>query len=682
MKLFKYHKKLIGNGMRLKIVLSTPKFMLHFSTFERNQELIPFDQPRVILQKNNSNKSDKNPLIAKLETFVNANLHNEQFGVEQLAEMMGMSRSHLHRKLQKIKGKSISRFIREYRLRVAREMLIEKEMTAAEVSHAVGFGSPSYFNKCFTEYFGYSPGKARLKVGQEISRNTKSKSSKNKIFLWLSSVAAIALVAFLIFYQNKKEVVVAETAPKEISITVLPFKNLSSDEENQYLADGMVDAISRNLSNIESLNIINSSAIGPLKSVKEIRETLNISTVLQGSIQRQDSIIRVEVKLLDTSDESQIWAEHYDRKLIDILKINSDIAQNVAKALNTTITSEEKSIIENRSLYNPIAYDYSMQGLYHFEQLTPEGQVQALRFFEKALEIDSTLAPAYHGIAGIYLWKASSFGSEMEAYEAVEKARFYIKKTRQYDANMLESLGQEAYISLYIDWDFEKAERLFLSCIDKSIPIYHAIYINLLMHENRHKEAYEHSIEFTVKHPFYHNSAVSVISFFTGDYERGKEFIESRANTSTISLFNLGTFGFFYLNYGEYDKAISWFEKEEKIYGVRLPRTISLMGAAYARKGNTQKALELQGELKELKSKTNGGAPAFGIAIIYSALGKKQEALKWLKISVENRESEVLRLVSDPQLYSLHGMPEFDALVKQVGFRERAYPVELPAHFQ
>ena len=181
--------------------------MLHFSTFESNSRLIPLDQPSTILQENNIKRSDKNPLILKLETFVNANLHNEQFGVEQLAEMMGMSRSHLHRKLHKVKGKSISRFIREYRLEAARKMLIEKEMTASEVSHAVGFGSPSYFNKCFTEYFGYSPGKARLKVDQEITRNTESKSSKNKIFLWLSGLAAAILIGFLIFSQNKKEAV-------------------------------------------------------------------------------------------------------------------------------------------------------------------------------------------------------------------------------------------------------------------------------------------------------------------------------------------------------------------------------------------------------------------------------------------------------------------------------------------
>ncbi|MBM1107820.1 helix-turn-helix domain-containing protein [Aurantibacter crassamenti] len=619
-------------------------------------------------------------LLDKLEVHITANLENEQFGVEQLADMMGMNRSHLHRKLHKVKGKSISRFIREFRLEKAREMLIEKEMTASEVSHAVGFGSPSYFNKCFTEYFGYSPGKARLKVGQEITG--KAESSNNKSLLWVGGLAATILLGFLIFSQDKKEVVIAEPAPKEKSIIVLPFKNLSSDEENQYLADGMVEAISRHLSSIESLEIINSTAIGPMNSIKEIGKTLNISTVLQGSIQKQDSIIRIEVKLVNTSDESQIWAEHYDRKLKDILTINSNIAQHVALALQTTLTSKEEAIIEKRSSYNPIAYDYYMQGEYHFSQLTPAGQVEALKFYKKAMKIDSTLALAYNGIAGTYLWKASSFGHELEPEEAVEKAKYYIERARHYDPDIWEINAQEAYISLYIDWDFEKSEKLFLACLDKSTPIYQVIYVNFLMYEHRYQEALKYYTTFTKRFPYFPNSAIPWLSYYSGDYEKGTEFIDSRANSGAISLFNYGAFGFFYLNYGEYDKAINWLEKEEEMYGVRLPRTISLLGAAYAKKGDIQKAVTLQNELKELKSKNSAGSLAWSIAIISCALGEKDEALKWIKTAIEEHEQEIVWLVSEPQLYPLHGMPEFDALVKQVGFREHAYPVELPAHFQ
>lgn len=225
-------RRLNDKGLSFEILLATPKFSLHFCTFERNGELVPLVQPRSILLENNNIKENKHPLLQKMERFIVVNLDNEQFGVEQLAEQVGMSRSHLHRKLKKVSGKSISQFIREYRLQEARNMLIEKEMTASEVSHAVGFGSPSYFSKCFTEYFGYSPGKARLKVGRgETHLSRKNFTGRSKL-PWLAGLAALVMAGFLYFYFNKRQEVVAESVPKEKSIIVLPFKNLSSDEEN------------------------------------------------------------------------------------------------------------------------------------------------------------------------------------------------------------------------------------------------------------------------------------------------------------------------------------------------------------------------------------------------------------------------------------------------------------------
>ena len=620
-------------------------------------------------------------LLEKLEAHIAGNLHNEQFGVEQLAEMMGMSRSHLHRKLHKIKGKSISRFIREYRLEAARKMLIEKEMTASEVSHAVGFGSPSYFNKCFTEYFGYSPGKARLKVGQEITRNTESKTSKNKIFLWLSGLAAAILVGFLIFSQNKKEVIVAETAPEEKSIIVLPFKNLSSDEENQYLADGMVDAISRHLSEIGELKVLSSSASGELTSVKEIGEKLEVVNVLQGSIQRQDSLLRVEIKLINTSDEKQLWAENYDRKVFDALLVQSEIAQRVAKIMKVKLSSKEKGNIEKRTSYSPEAYDNFLKGWYNFNQFSQEGQQKAFKYFEKAISVDSTLASAYLGMAMYYQVKASVWGAEFTVEEAFSKAKPYLDKTLELDPELKEGYGWKAFERLFGSWDFRGSEENYKISIESKFPVFLALYANFLHYENRHAEGFEIADRLNREYPYYPNNQMLLSYYYNKKYEEGLEFMKTRLKLYS-NYYTYDTAGFFSLNTGDYDRAISLFQKAIDLEGNRFPRMLSWMGAANAHKGETQKAQELLNELKTLKEKTDAGSPAFFIAIIHSALGEKQEALKWLKTSIDDHEMEVPWLVSEPQLYPLHGMPEFDALVKQVGFREHAYPVELPTHFQ
>ena len=155
-------------------------------------------------------------------------------------------------------------------------------------------------------------------------------------------------------------------------------------------------------------------------------------------------------------------------------------------------------------------------------------------------------------------------------------------------------------------------------------------------------------------------------------FEEGEAFINERLNSFSNNYLAYDNSGFFMLNTGNYKKAIQFFKQLLKIENKRFPRILSWMGAAYAHKGETQKSKVLLNELKELKSKSDSGSPAFFIAIIYSALGKKQQALKWLKTAINNREMEIPWLVSEPQLYPLHGMVEFDALVNLAWQKENA----------
>ncbi len=660
--------------------------MLHFSTFESNQRLIPFDETSAILQENNTKNNDKHPLIAKLETFVNANLHNEQFGVEQLAEMMGMSRSHLHRKLHKVKGKSISRFIREYRLEAARKMLIEKEMTASEVSHAVGFGSPSYFNKCFTEYFGYSPGKTRLKVGQEITRNTVSKSSKSKMFLWLSGLAAAILVGFLIFFQNKKEVVVAETIPEEKSIFVMPIDNLSTDENNNYLAFGMRDALHRHLGNLEGINLISPLAFDPRLERTELVNTIGKekrnAVLLVGSLQRAENSLRMEFSLINPKTKQQVWAEKYDREVEDILSIQNELAQNVAHKLQVVISKEDKSQLIRETSYDPKAYELYLQGWYQYNSLSRKSNERALYYLTEAIKKDSTLPMAYMGLATYYAGEASVSVSNLEASEAISLSRENLNKAVALDPNVQYADTNLAFTTCFMDWDFEKAEYHYLRAINGNEPLAYFLYRDLLVYENRHSEALVVAEKLNSEFPYYIGACLAVPYYYNGKIEEGKKYVKRYLKKNPTDHMGLDNIGFFYLNTGEYEKALEIFQKVMDNGDFRFPRMLGWMGAGYAKKGESVKANELISELKEMKKISNAGAPAFFIAIIHSALGEKQEALKWLKTSIDDHEMEVPWLVSEPQLYPLHGMPEFDALAKRVGFREHAYPIELPTHFQ
>ena len=621
-------------------------------------------------------------LLERLETLISANLDNEQFGVEQLAEMMGMSRSHLHRRLQKINGRSISRFIREYRLERAKKMLIEKEMTASEVSHAVGFGSPSYFNKCFTEYFGYSPGKARLKARYVQTRSSTKKSSGKSKLIWLGGLAAIVIGTFLFFSSKTTDTAVAESSPKEKSIIVLPFKNLSSDEENQYLADGMVDAISRHLNTVDELKVLSPLTMiqfGREKpSLEIIGERLNVSNVLTGSIQRNDDIMRLEISLLSAKDGKQLWSQKYDRGFEDILKIQNDIAIKVSAALKANLTSKELSVIDKRTSYDSEAYDNFLKGWNYLNTLTSDNREKSLIYFKKALELDSTLALAQIGMVGYYHFETALYSSKIEPQEALNLAKEYLSKAEALDPDLSHVHASKGYQALVREWSFAETEKAYVKSIESDIPLHYVILRDLYHMENRHEEALE--LAKIVNEKFYHFPA-SIMSkpfYYTNNWVEGKQFVEERLKLHPNNFGTLGNSGFFYLNTGEYDSAVALFERILDITQSRNPEVLGYLGAAYANNEEIEKARELLEEIKELKSKSDAGSPAWCIAIIYSALGKKKEALEWLKTAIDDHEIKVTWLVSEPQFYPLHGMPEFDALVKRVGFREHAYPVELP----
>ena len=164
----------------------------------------------------------------QLEAIILDNVSNEQFGVSELAEAMNMSRSNLLRKIKKLTNLSASQYIRQVRLKKGMELLKQTSMTVSEVSYQVGFGSTSYFIKCFREHFGYVPGDTRKGISEVSSKNSFPKQ-----YRLLAIITASVVLVFLSFLLFKKKLNSSDIA-LEKSIAVLPFKNESSDSSNLY----------------------------------------------------------------------------------------------------------------------------------------------------------------------------------------------------------------------------------------------------------------------------------------------------------------------------------------------------------------------------------------------------------------------------------------------------------------
>jgi TolB-like protein/AraC-like DNA-binding protein/Tfp pilus assembly protein PilF len=355
--------------------------------------------------------------IQKLTNLVEANLANESFGPEELAKEAGMSHSNLNRKLKAITIQNSSQFIREIRVKKARELLINEDLTVAEISYRVGFGSPTYFNNCFHEYFGVAPGEMRNhkqeSEPEEQPVETLSKKS-NRTKLLIGLVASLALLIPLSFFLVNKYFFFETANIKDKSIAVLPFKYLSNDTINQYLADGMMDAILLNLSKIKDLRVISRTSVEQYrksdKTAASIGREQDVAYLLEGSFQKVDNQIRLIVQLIRTKDEHHVWSDNYDRSWEDIFAVQSEVAEAVAGELQAVITMSEKQIIDKIPTTNLIAYDHYQRGNFLLNNLRDSITIlQTRHYFKKALEIDSTFALAYVGLSRIYwiqyFWK-------------------------------------------------------------------------------------------------------------------------------------------------------------------------------------------------------------------------------------------------------------------------------------
>ncbi len=616
-------------------------------------------------------------LLEKLRKNVDVNLDNDQFGVEDLARSLAMSRSQLHRKLASATGQSISQFIREYRLQRGMELLKAGNLTAAEVSERIGFGSATYFSKCFNDFYGFPPGEVKNKITElqsgELLRSapadTAPKSRNTVPYRYIGgAIAALLLVAVIyLMYERSAS---GKTGDK--SIAILPFKNLDSDPNNEYFSEGVIEAIRTSLSQVNDLHVISRTSVEQYragsKSAREIGSELGVSALLEGSIQRNGNQVRIDVRLVAASTQELVWARTYDRELKDVFAIQTEIAQQVVNELNATLSSEEETKLAKSDTDNPRAYDLYLKGVYEYRTYTNKGTHRAIDLLTEAVALDPNYARAYASLANSYIGLATIFGAELSAVEALEKGKPLFDKALELDPTLDEARMLRGFYKLYHDWDFAGAEAAYKEAAKTDHPDVLAVYIDFLNFMQRHEEAMTWAERLNAKDPYYPNSRMVYTYVFNKRFDEALVFSEAR-----LKMFNnystLDAHGFLLLAMKRYPQAITYFNKAIAVEGIRYPRMLGWMGAAYARSGDSQTARRLIAELQDRLSNHDQASIAFFIAVIYAALGENATALDWLETATASHDMEMPWLMTEPQFHSLKDEPRFQVIMKQTGFR-------------
>ncbi len=446
--------------------------------------------------------------IHKLTGIVLANLQNENFGVGDLAREASVSPSLINRRLHTIKNQNTSQFIREIRLKRAMELLQQRAGHASEIAYQVGFGSPAYFNHCFHDYYGFTTGEA-LKYGL-TSPGQNSKRGKmepeevipafktNRKWVIVSAGILFFLIILHIVYfvfSGKKETI-KSISGLEKSLIILPFKDLSPDQDNQYFADGIAEDILSQLLKIKDLRVLSRTSSeqfrGSNLSAPEIARRVNVNFALEGSVRMQEDNMRIIVQLIDARHDRYLWSENYDRQMTDIFAIQNNIALNVAERLQSVLSPEDKQQIQNNHTTNTEAYKYYLMGRFHSSRRSIEGYEKGIAYYEKAIAEDPDYALAYAGLSDNYHLMALQ--GLMEIDGGIDKAICLAEKALELDPELAEAHAVLGDVYIYAEQNWVKAENQLLQAIrvNPNFSTAHQYYSELLAIMGRNHQAREH----------------------------------------------------------------------------------------------------------------------------------------------------------------------------------------------
>lgn len=418
----------------------------------------------------NSNSSSNNEFIAKLTNIVEVNLTHPQFGVSMLARELGMSRSHLHRKVKSISNVSVSQLIREIRLNLALELLNQSHISASDVADKVGFGSATYFNKCFHDYFGCTPGevgKRDIKPIKKIASVQQSVKSKTRLYSIALFFFLIVFIQFTIIYFVFKPFSFSGKK-KNKTIVVLPITVYNnSNEENLWAINALRDDLISKLEIIENLHVVSRTTsdlfLGKQKNIKELSKIFNAHYILEGSWQQYEQRIKIQFQLIDTKTGDFLWSKPFVREIgdDDFLSFQDEVALLVIKELNTVVSKREKEQIQIPQTNNLAAYNFYHQGknfMEAYKQMpgsnfshTTSNYFIPLEFartsFENALELDSIYSKVYVDLGWYYHIK-----SEVFIFDAVksdmylDSALFMAEKAISFNSDLADAYDLQSCI--------------------------------------------------------------------------------------------------------------------------------------------------------------------------------------------------------------------------------------------
>ncbi|WP_082333819.1 helix-turn-helix domain-containing protein [Mangrovimonas sp. TPBH4] len=599
--------------------------------------------------------------IEKLYGILEENYQDENFGVKELASEAGISRSQLHRKLQSLIGMSASKFIRSFRLEKAHTLLENNVSTVSEVSYAVGFNSPSYFIKCFHDHYNCSPGELKshnLDTIEDSWRDrtlpdVRSSSISQRVWVALIAVFVAGLVIFNLWYISPKN------QPR--SLAVLPFRNLSEDPSNQYFSDGIMDMITSQLSHVDGLNVISRTTMehyrGTTSTIPEISKALNVSYILEGSVQRYADKTQIILQLIDAKEDRHLWSQNYERAYEDIFELQGAIAKDVAKQLKVAISPNQDRTRQAKAPKNFEALNTYLKARFFWHRRTEVDLKKSIHYFEKAIEIDPEYALAYAGLADAYFIMVWWGWYDVES--GISKAKKYVDMALNLDPMDASAHATLGGILCWYDWNWDLAEVELKKAVslDPQYATGHQYYAELLDILGRNREARE-QIDLALKYnpnSRVGNSISSMVYCNMGNFRKALEEQVKSAEISGVPDYLFCMKNLMWLD--DQEQALNCFKKMVSVKESDIEEIDTLY-----RKGGMEAVLRAHTNSLEFQRAYN-----YNMGTIYCLTKDYDKALECLEKSYEAREHVILRMKNNYDFKDLRSEPRFLKLVENMG---------------
>jgi DNA-binding winged helix-turn-helix (wHTH) protein/TolB-like protein/Tfp pilus assembly protein PilF len=493
--------------------------------------------------------------------------------------------------------------------------------------------------------------------------NTTSQSAGSKrtpLYALAAGVLVLGLVGLVYFTTGWGKA--KEPAPIQ-SIAVLPFVHESSDPDAEYINDKIAESLINSLSKLPQLRVVPRSVVATYKGreidPRKVGQELNVRAVVTGRLRRHGDIISIQADLIDLDNVAQLWGQHYDHKLSDVLLVQDDISRDIFENLRLKLNVEEKKQLDAYRLY--------LKGRNAWNKRTGDALQQAIEFFNQAIAIDPNYGAAYAGLADCY--NMLVVYGRLQPKEGFPKAKEAATRALEIDESSAEAHTSMAFIKFRWDWDRAATEREFQEAI-KLKPAYapaHQWYSSYLVAVERFDEAIAEAKRTEEVEPFSFvaSSHLGWIYYLAGQNDKAIEQCKKILELDPNSFPARRYLGLAYEAKGMYPEAIAEFQTGVKLSG--SPLMLALLGHAYAVSGKTAEAKQVLNDLQQLQGQRY--VSPYTVAAIHAGLGDREQAFKWLETAVEERDIWLMNLKVDPVFAKLRTHRQFTDILARIRLR-------------